>query len=84
MKVLFLISSGKKGKATGGHYNSLHQVSLEMAKTCEVKIIMLGKELSPVLKDNPHLLEHLDIWHSITDMIRLNNKFRHIFKIIMI
>ena len=79
MKILFLISSGK-GKATGGHYYSLHQVSLEMAKSCDVQIVMLGHTLSPVLKDNPHLIEHIISGHSLIDIIHLNKRFKAIFK----
>ncbi|WP_163381061.1 glycosyltransferase family 4 protein [Cyclobacterium sp. SYSU L10401] len=80
MKILFLISSEGQGKAAGGHFNSLHQVSLEMAKSCEVKIVMLGKVLSPVLNENPYLLKHITLGHSIIDIIRLNIRFNQIFK----
>jgi hypothetical protein len=79
MKLLLFISS-EGGKAAGGHFNSLHQVSQEMAKTCEVKIIMLGKVLSPVLKDNPHLEEHIVLGHSLSDIFKLNSRLKQLFQ----
>lgn len=79
MNILYLISS-EGGKAAGGHFNSLHQVSLEMAKTCEVKIIMLGKVLSPILKDNPYLNQHIQVGHGLKGARKLNKKFNQLFK----
>ena len=79
MKVLFFISA-YGGTASGGHFNSLNQVSLEMANTCEVKIIMLGKLMSPVIKDNPYLERHLKLGHGIKDVFRLNTSLRNFFE----
>jgi glycosyltransferase involved in cell wall biosynthesis len=79
MKLLFFISSSG-GNAAGGHYNSLHQVTLEMAKTNEVKIVMLGKVLSPVIKDNPYLFKHFVLGHSIKDIFSFNKQIKDLFK----
>jgi glycosyltransferase involved in cell wall biosynthesis len=79
MKLLFFISS-EGGKAAGGHFNSLHQVSLEMAKTCEVRIIMLGKVLSPILKENPFLTDHIVLGHGVKDILKLNASLKLLFK----
>lgn len=79
MKILFFIFA-EKGKANGGHYNTLHQVSLEMAKSCDVKIIMLGSSLSPVLQDNPYLADYITLGHGLADIIKLNNKLKQFFK----
>jgi hypothetical protein len=79
MKLLFLIS-GSGGHAVGGHYNSLNQVSLEMSKNNQVKILMLGKVLSPVIKENPHFVEHIVLGHSILDILRLDKQLNFLFK----
>lgn len=79
MKILFLIYSGG-GKASGGHFNSLHQVSQEMAKTNDVEVLMLGKKLSPIIADNPFFKEHIIIGSNLLDIKKLNNSLKNLYK----
>ena len=78
MNILFIISSD--GKGSGGHYNSLNQVSLEMGKVHQVKIVLLGKGNSPVVEDNPFFEKKITIGHSLSDFISLKNSLKNIFQ----
>lgn len=60
MNILFLISNDG-GNGVGGHYNSLNQVSSEMAKEHNVKILTLGSSTSPVVAGNPLFEKHIKI-----------------------
>lgn len=58
MKVLFFIFVSAGGK--GGHFHSLNQISLEIAKSNpSIRIITFGREESPILNDNPCFYKHL-------------------------
>jgi hypothetical protein len=78
MNILFVISSD--GKGAGGHYNSLNQVSLEMGKDHQVKIVLLGKGNSPVVEGNPFFEQQIIIGHSLSDYISLKNSLKNIFQ----
>lgn len=58
MRVLFFIFVSAGGK--GGHFHSLNQISLEIAKSNpSVRIITFGREKSSVLIDNPYFFRHM-------------------------
>jgi hypothetical protein len=78
MKILFLISSN--GKGAGGHYNSLVQISSEIAKRHSVKLILLGKGDSPIIKSSPNFEQHIKYGKSIRDLILLNRELKSIFE----
>jgi hypothetical protein len=78
MNILFIISSN--GKGAGGHFNSLNQVSLEMGKVHQVKIVLLGKGNSPVVEDNPFFEKKVTIGHSLSDFISLKNRLKNSLK----
>lgn len=80
MKILFLISADG-GNAAGGHFNSLNQISREVANTNEVSIITLGKHLSPVLEKNPFFKMHLNYSNSLIDIFKLNKRLKNYFKL---
>lgn len=79
MKILFFIYASE-GNASGGHYNSLHQVSLEMAKNNDVEVIMLGKVMSPILTENPFVRQHITINSNLSGIKKLNDRLKLLFK----
>lgn len=77
MNILFVISSEDKG--AGGHYNSLFQVSTEVAKKYKVKIILLGKGNSPIVKSSPYFEGQFKIDHSIKECVKLDRSLKKLF-----
>lgn len=78
MNILFVISC--EGQGAGGHYNSLNQVSLEMGKVHQVKIVLLGKGSSPVVVGNPFFDRQIVTEHSLLGFKSLKNSLENIFQ----
>lgn len=74
MNILFVISSD--GKGSGGHYNSLNQVSLEIGKHHQVQIILLGKGHSPIIESNPFFNGTIPTGRSLADLFLLKSKIK--------
>ncbi|AXG73155.1 hypothetical protein DVK85_02505 [Flavobacterium arcticum] len=79
MNILFLISNDG-GNGAGGHYNSLNQVSREMAKQHNVKILTLGSSTSPVVASNPLFVKHIRINKGLKGLSGLNAEIKEIKK----
>ncbi len=78
MNILFLISS--EGKGAGGHYNSLFQISFELAKTNQVKIVLIGNGSSPIVESSPYFLKHIKFKHSFTNLFRISKEINNLCK----
>lgn len=76
MNILYIISS--EGKGAGGHYNSLYQISIEVGKKHNVKIILLGQGQSPIISSSPLFDKQIKVAHSIKDFRTLNKEFRKV------
>lgn len=60
MRIIYFIYVSAGGR--GGHFHSLNQISLEIAKiNPSIRIITIGKEESPVLTSNPLFNKHLHL-----------------------
>jgi len=79
MNILFLVSNDG-GNGVGGHYNSVNQVSLEMAKEHNVKVVTLGSRTSPVVQDNPYFDCHVMVGKGPGTLIKLNRELKKITK----
>lgn len=78
MNILFLISSN--GKGAGGHYNSLFQISSEIGKKHEAKIILLGNGDSPIIKNSPHFSSQIRVGKNIFEIKKLKNHLSKFFE----
>lgn len=79
MNILFLISNDG-GNGVGGHYNSLNQVSIEMAKDHNVKILTLGSASSPVIMTNPYFEKHIKVGKGLKSVFKLNSELKSFVK----
>lgn len=75
MKVLLFIYC--QGKASGGHYHSLDQLSREIRKDVSLKIVSLGPVTSPVLLGNPCFKKHI-LFNNKKDLFVLNNSVKEL------
>ncbi|OIQ21437.1 MAG: hypothetical protein BM557_04065 [Flavobacterium sp. MedPE-SWcel] len=82
MNILFLISNDG-GNGVGGHYNSLNQVSREMAKEHNVKVLTLGSATSPVISSNPFFEKHIKISKGIKGLSGFNAELKAMKKTFM-
>jgi hypothetical protein len=58
MRVLYFIFVSAGGK--GGHFHSLNQISKEIGRiNPNIRIISFGRELSPIIENNPYFYKHL-------------------------
>lgn len=73
MKILFVIHSS--GKASGGHYHSLDQISRNLAKSIDLEIISFGTIESPVLSYNPYFKKHFNFTNRY-ELFKLKAAFR--------
>lgn len=78
MNILYFISSS--GNASGGHYHSLNQISKEVGKGNNVRIITTGPETSPVLSENRFFLKHISIQNNFKSLFILNKELKQIIK----
>lgn len=76
MNILYLISSENKG--VGGHFNSLYQISMEVGKKHNVKIILLGHGESPIISNSPHFERQIKTTRSPKGFLRLHREFTQI------
>lgn len=76
MRILFLISS--EGKGAGGHFNSLYQISSEIGKKYDIKIILLGKGNSPIVEGSPYFYRKITSAHGLKDFRYLHKQFRKV------
>ncbi|AWH85127.1 hypothetical protein HYN59_08325 [Flavobacterium album] len=79
MNILFLISNDG-GNGVGGHYNSLNQVSIEMAREHNVKIVTLGSSSSPVILSNPNFAKHIKVGKGLKSLFTLNAELKSFVK----
>lgn len=77
MNILFLISNDG-GNGVGGHYNSLNQVSREMARDHNVKVFTLGVASSPVVQANPYFERHISLRTGLKSLLKLRKEFKKI------
>jgi glycosyltransferase involved in cell wall biosynthesis len=80
MKILFFISTPKQGKASGGHYHSLDQISRELAKVHEVNLISIGGVESPVIKNNPYFLRHIPLKRNVSAIFSFHSILKKIIE----
>jgi len=79
MNILFLISNDG-GNGIGGHYTSLNQISREIAKEHNVKILTLGNTTSPIISSNPFFESHIKLGLGFINLFKLNSKLKNITK----
>ncbi|HIB38453.1 glycosyltransferase family 4 protein [Mesonia sp.] len=79
MKILFVISSDG-GNAVGGHYNSLDQVSREVSKIHEVKIVSFGTTISPLIAKNPNFARHFQSKLNLLPLLKQKDNFSKFVK----
>lgn len=82
MNILFLISNDG-GNGVGGHYNSLNQVSREMAREHNVKVLTLGSATSPVIASNPYFEKHIKISKGLKGLSGFNAELKAMKKTFM-
>lgn len=75
MNVLLFIYC--QGKASGGHYHSLDQLSKEIGKVVSLKIVSFGPVTSPVLLGNPYFKKHI-LFNNKKDLFLLNNSVKEL------
>lgn len=79
MNILFLISiDGANG--VGGHYTSLNQISREIARENNVKILTLGDKTSPIIASNPYFEKHIQLGRGIKNFFTLNSALKELVK----
>jgi glycosyltransferase involved in cell wall biosynthesis len=78
MKVLYFIFSN--GKASGGHYHSLDQVSKEYGARKMAGIITIGNSESPVLVNNPNYIKHLS-YNGFSSLFLLNSEIKKVINV---
>lgn len=78
MNILFLVSS--EGKGAGGHFNSLYQVSMEMGRKHNVKVMLLGKGGSPIVESSPYFDRNINVGHNLKDFRLLNKELKRVSK----
>lgn len=74
MNILFLISS--EGNGAGGHFNSLYQISMEVGRKHNVKVILLGKGKSPIVESSPHFDRKISVGHGLKDFQSLRREMK--------
>ncbi|MDG1279041.1 MAG: hypothetical protein P8O16_17310 [Algoriphagus sp.] len=76
MNILLIIYSA--GKASGGHYHSLDQLSKELGKGIKLNVVSFGPVSSPVLTSNPFFKYHIPF----AGIYNLLSLFKHLGKLI--
>lgn len=78
MKILYVLSAF--GKASGGHFHSLNNISraLDGYEDLEIEIVSIGNATSPILKTHPKFRGNLTFkWYRFFE---LNAKFKRVFQ----
>jgi glycosyltransferase involved in cell wall biosynthesis len=78
MKILFFIYSS--GNASGGHFHSLHHITMELSKKYDVAIVSLGPNEGKIITSNPFFLKHIKLNGCIKQLINLNLIIKTIIK----
>lgn len=78
MKILFTLFSS--GKASGGHYHSLDQISREIGNKIVVNIVTIGDAESPVLSKNPYFKSHINLQKGFNSIRNLSKGYRSVLK----